>query len=83
VVHKKFLRVEQMLTTVEQAQSWTDFLIRSEARATGDTDNAMDRVARRYGVPRSTLWGLRYRPPVRDSLRKAAERLNQRAETGR
>ena len=72
MICKKFLRLAQksreprgpqMVSTVEQAQDWLGFLLRQESRGPGDTDNAMARLARRTGLPRSTLWALRYRPP--------------------
>ena len=68
-----------MLTTVEQARDWTEFLIRAEARGPGDTDNAINRVSRRYGVPRATIWGLRYRPP-KDIFASAYLRLRDAYE---
>lgn len=50
-------------TTVKQARDWADRLIAQEMDGAGDTGDAMRRVARRYGVPFSALWALRYRPP--------------------
>lgn len=55
------------MTTAEvaQARDWATKLVRSESRGPGDTDNAMRRLARRYGLDYGALWGLRYRPPRR------------------
>ncbi len=50
-------------SVVSEAKGWANFLVRSESHGPGDTDNAMRRVARRYGLPNSTLWALRYRAP--------------------
>ena len=50
-------------SVVSEAKGWAGFLVHSESRGPGDTDNAMRRVARRYGLPHSTLWALRYRAP--------------------
>jgi len=48
---------------VEQANAWAKMLIHGESRGPGDLDNAMRRVGRKYGIPYSALWRLRYRKP--------------------
>jgi len=45
------------------AQKMTKELIRLETRGTGDTENAMKRIANRYGLSWRLLWSLKYRPP--------------------
>ena len=50
---------------VMHAKGWTTALIRMESRGPGDTDNAMRRLARRYGLEYGALWSLRYRSPKR------------------
>jgi hypothetical protein len=50
---------------VSDAQGWAKWLILQESRGPGDTENAMRRVAARYGVDFRALWALRYRPPKR------------------
>ena len=84
MVRKKSLREEQMseASVVNEAKGWAGFLVRSESRGPGDTDNAMRRVARRYGVPHSTLWALRYRAP-KDLLASVYLRLRAAYEAER
>lgn len=48
---------------IEQAAGWARAMIEREKRGNGDTPNAMRRIARRYSIPRSLLWGLLYRKP--------------------
>lgn len=48
---------------VDQAAEMAKTLVHREVRGPGDLDNAMRRVERKYGVPYSTLWALRYRKP--------------------
>jgi hypothetical protein len=61
---KKRLREDQMSTAViDDCRRLAGYLVSREIRGNGDTDNAMRRVEQRYGVPFSTLWPLRYRPP--------------------
>lgn len=48
---------------VEEAAKMSRDLVNRESRGAGDTDNAMRRVERKWGVPYSLLWGLRYRRP--------------------
>lgn len=50
-------------TPVDQAASWANAIVLRECRGPGDLPNAMDRIARRYGVPKGVLWSLRYRKP--------------------
>lgn len=48
---------------VEEAAAWAEAMVSREARGPGDLPNAMERIARRYGIPHSVLWSLRYRRP--------------------
>lgn len=48
---------------VEEARSWAHGVTISETRFPGDYGPAMDRVARKAGVPSGLLWRLRYRTP--------------------
>ncbi|WP_293857356.1 hypothetical protein [uncultured Alsobacter sp.] len=43
-------------------------LVRMEMSGPGDVSGALDRVARRYDLPRGMLWTLRYRHQVTRSL---------------
>ena len=52
-----------MSGAVCEARGWANALVQRESRGPGDTENAMRRLEARYGVPFSTLWILRYRPP--------------------
>lgn len=52
-----------MSTEVVDAINWSRELVQREMRCPGDTANAMRRIERRYGIPYSVLWSLRYRPP--------------------
>lgn len=62
---KLSLREDQMASAayVDQAVEMARSLVNREVRGPGDTENAMHRVERKYGVPYSTLWALRYRKP--------------------
>lgn len=60
---KKPLHEEQMTSAVSEAREWAKWLVQRETRGPGDLENAMRRLEARYGVPFSTLWALRYRPP--------------------
>lgn len=64
---KSSLREEKMsdVALVEDARRWANEMVLRESRGPGDMDNAMRRVAGRYGLDPGTLWGLRYRPPKR------------------
>src|SRR6185312_2786675 len=42
---------------------WTRAMLARETRGPGDLEGAMRRLEARYGIPFSTLWGLRYRAP--------------------
>lgn len=53
----------RMSAAVQQARNWANSLVLRESRGPGDLPNAMDRLERKYGVPRGLLWSLRYRPP--------------------
>jgi len=85
MVRKKSLRLEQKrMSSIDLAKGWASDLIRREARGPGDLDNAMRRLEVCYGVPYSTWWSLRYRPP-KDMLLTVFERLRDayRAECER
>jgi hypothetical protein len=73
-VCKKPLREEQMSSAVSEARDWAKWLVQRESRGPGDIENAMRRLEARYGIPFSTFWGLRYRPP-KDIYVGAYERL--------
>lgn len=63
---KKSLRSSTMSTAeVVQAKDWMTRLVQLESRGPGDTENAMRRLARRYGIEFGALWSLRYRSPQR------------------
>ena len=51
------------VTFVDDARDKARWLVNRESRGPGDTRNAMERVSRRYGIPFSILWSLRYRQP--------------------
>ena len=63
VVCKAALHSETKMTAVETASNWTEAMVRRECRGHGDTDNALQRLARRHGISYRTLWGLKYRKP--------------------
>lgn len=46
---------------LDQAASWSKDLTRMKSRGPGDTENAMRRVEREYGIEYGFLWSLRYR----------------------
>jgi hypothetical protein len=46
---------------LDQAAMWSKDLTRMKARGPGDTENAMRRIEREYGVDYGFLWSLRYR----------------------
>lgn len=63
---KKSLRDTSMSTAeVMQAKNWMSRLVQLESRGPGDTENAMRRLSRRYGIEYGALWSLRYRSPRR------------------
>ena len=51
------------VTFVDDARDKSRWLVNQESRGPGDTRGAMERVSRRYGIPFSVLWSLRYRNP--------------------
>jgi hypothetical protein len=51
---------------LDQAAAWSKDLTRMKARGPGDTENAMRKIEREYGIDYGFLWSLRYR---RDRLR--------------
>jgi hypothetical protein len=51
-----------MSAAVIEAQRLANELIRFESRGAGDTENAMRRLANRYGLSWRVFWSLRYRP---------------------
>lgn len=59
------LRSEDMSASayVEETKDWASALTRAESRFPGDYGPAMERVARKAGVPPGLLWRLRYRTP--------------------
>ena len=48
---------------VDDAREKSRWLVNRESRGPGDTRGAMERIGRRYGIPYSVLWSLRYRHP--------------------
>lgn len=66
-MRKRSLHPEQKVTdvsAVNDAAMWADALVKRAHRGPGDTvDAAMNRAARKHGVPERTLWSLRYRRP--------------------
>lgn len=46
---------------IDAAQRWSKDLTRMKSRGPGDTENAMRRVEREYGIDYGFLWSLRYR----------------------
>lgn len=50
---------------IDEAANWSRELTRMLARGPGDTENAMRRIEREYGVAYGFIWSLRYR---RDQL---------------
>jgi len=46
---------------LDQAAMWSKDLTRMKSRGPGDTENAMRRVEREYGIDYGFLWSLRYR----------------------
>ena len=46
---------------IDAAQKWSKDLTRMKARGPGDTENAMRRIEREYGIDYGFLWTLRYR----------------------
>jgi hypothetical protein len=61
-MRKQRLEIEQV-SSVDLAAEYADRLVKREARGPGDVEEAMHRIEARFGVPYSTLWGLRYRKP--------------------
>jgi hypothetical protein len=51
---------------IERAVNWSKDLTRMKSRGPGDTENAMRRIEREYGIDYGFLWSLRYR---RDQLK--------------
>lgn len=72
------------VSAVEEAKRLVNELLKLESRGGGDLENAMRRLANRYGLPWRTFWNLRYRTPkhvfvgVFETLKAA-----HRAEVGR
>ena len=54
---------EVSVNAVDEAASWANDLVMSEARHSRDIDGAMRRVEARCGVSHGALWALRYRKP--------------------
>jgi len=57
---KRFLKMSDA-AFLDQAAAWSKDLTRMKARGPGDTENAMRRVEREYGIDYGFLWSLRYR----------------------
>lgn len=51
--------------TVSWAQSRAEQMLRWESQGPRDLDKAMDRLARRYKLPKGLFWSLWFRPPKR------------------
>jgi len=64
------------VSATAHAQKIVNELIRLETRGAGDTENAMRRIANRYGLSWRLLWSVRYRPP-RDIMHGAYVKLVQ------
>ena len=64
-MRQSLLRNVQMsaVSFVDDARDRARWLVDHESRGSGDTRNAMERIARRYRIPFSQLWALRYREP--------------------
>ena len=63
---KKRLRKEQGMSSaayVDEARRLPGWLVSHEIRGSGDTEGAMRRIERCYGVPYAVLWSNRYSPP--------------------
>jgi 2-phospho-L-lactate transferase/gluconeogenesis factor (CofD/UPF0052 family) len=73
-----------MSAAVIEAKRLANELIRFESRGAGDTENAMRRLANRYGISWRVFWNLRYRAP-QDVFVSVFEKLQEahRAECGR
>lgn len=67
---------------VDDAATKARDLVNRETRGPGDLDNAMRRIERKYGVPYSVLWALRYRKP-KDLLISAYLRVVEAYEAQR
>jgi hypothetical protein len=59
-VKKDFVKMSDA-AYLDQAASWSKDLTRMKSRSSGDTENAMRRVEREYGIDYGFLWRLRYR----------------------
>lgn len=73
-----------MTSAAEDARRLANELIRMESRGAGDTESAMKRLGRRYGLNWRVFWTLRYRRPA-DVFVSVYQKLNDayRAECGR
>jgi hypothetical protein len=69
-----------MSVAVETATKWVRAMVQRESKSPGDTVNAMRRLSRRYSVPYSLLWSLKYRPP-KDLYVSAYEKLQRAYES--
>lgn len=67
---------------VDIAQRWAKWMVQKETKGPGDTENAMRRLANRYGLTYSFLWSLRYRAP-KDLLVSQFEKLGNAYEAER
>lgn len=57
---KRFLKMSDA-AYLDQAATWSKDLTRMKARGPGDTENAMRKIEREYGIDYGFLWSLRYR----------------------
>lgn len=65
---------------VDRAVVWSKELTRLKGTGASDTENAMRRVEREYGIDYGVLWALRYRKP-KDILTTWYFRLKSAYET--
>ena len=61
---------------VDRAATMAEAMVRRETRGPGDTENAMRRLATRYGIPHGTFWSLKYRRP-KDMLVSVFAKLSE------
>jgi hypothetical protein len=69
-----------MSFAVETAAKWVRSMVQRESKSPGDTVNAMRRISKRYSIPYSLLWSLKYRPP-KDLYVSAYQKLEKAYES--
>lgn len=69
-----------MSFAVETAAKWVRSMVQRESKSPGDTVNAMRRLSKRYSIPYSLLWSLKYRPP-KDLYVSAYQKLEKAYES--